>query len=668
MSKIRKIYAADFGAGNTCMYTLNPDSDIREPADLIFHSGEPSGYALKANGNVVLGMELYKLEPDTDLEQLRINLKAQPTQDNQKVLTFYFKAWLDKLKRERPQEFEGIDEAYWMIGCPTGKDWKKKETRELYKELFERAGYENIFIIPESNAAMAYYQKKGRILESLPKDAQLLLIDQGAYSLDATYYHDGTLSSYGSYLGASLVERMMVSMFLHEEEEQIRMSRTMINIPETIDVVRERYFREGVGGRFHTYLLLAGRQLKENYFTKLHNGTLKEKKDLITSDVLITAEDGEDFRLFVNSSMMNAILEERSIKSVLGEEFALLAPEVQDEVASLSWMAAFRQFLDNLAKEYPQLGRGNNVRIMLTGGGSQMKCVGDAVKRRFPEALVYDDFDAVSAIGRGMAVWGPDKIKAMDFEKAFRAFVDKTQMDEDGDDVSLIGSKLTNAFNECTANLVKNIIAEEVEAVKYGFSQWLEYKCGSKEIPSRIDSHFRDWSRNTGLPSYKSDIMNHISTLKHELNEEFYQIMDDFGLERVELLKPDDKVFLSECSSIMPKLFDGIVDIIVSHYKENDIWDNIENGRKGLFSNPRMTFFNAVADKLNEWVDKETDGTIDLCKKVFYEHEFEIGDGDKYTFMSLFLYEAAIDLYNLMTSGVKAILGNLVLEEFIEDE
>lgn len=664
--KIRKIFVADFGAGNTCMYSINPDSTLRDPSDLIEPLGEPSGYAMKKDGTIVLGNGLYGLSSDDfeSLNQFRINLKAQPTQENQEELVFYFAEWLKKVKKERKQEFEGVDESYWLIGCPTTDAWKEKETREAYKKLFERAGYENIFIIPESNAAMAYYQKNNNILDNLSQDAKLLLLDQGAYSLDATYYSNGKVESFGSCLGASLIERMMVRMILYEEEEHIRMKKTMINLPDIVDEVRKKYEQEGIGSPFHTYLLLEARQLKELYFNNLHSGKLRAGKDLVLNSVYDVEDD--EFRLFVNESFMKEILENRSVKSVLGNEFDSLPAEVQDELGELTWMDAFRKYLDRLVKHYPVLDNGANVVVMLTGGGSRMNCIGEAVCVKFPEAKIHDDFNAVSAIGKGMAVWGPDKIKAIDFEEAFDAFVNRKKIDEDGDEVFVITQKLSEVFHECGQKLADELVQEEIEAVKDGIKQWLEYSCVSSEIPNKIESHFNNWSQSTGLPDYKSDIQERVDKLKKELNKEFYQVMDLFEIEHEELLKQDDSFFLSTCKTLLPNVFDSMISGIVSHYKNHEIWNNFENKKKGLFSDPRQNFINGVAESLGQWLIRETDSTVDICTNVFYRLKYGAND-EEYTFKQLFLLEGFRNLQELMEKHIKEILGKLVLEEYIED-
>lgn len=665
---MRKAYAADFGAGNTCLYCAKPNAKIKEATPLNTPGGEPSGYALDKRNTVKLGLGLYGLKFHNleQIERFRINLKAQPTEADVDELVYYFGSWLEKMKTDHPEEFKDVDKEYWFIGCPTGGEWKQKDVQNLYKTIFEKAGFQNVHIVPESNAALAFYQQKDRILDDFGKDTRLLLIDQGAYSLDATNYSGGKVTSYGGYLGASLIERMMVHEILYTDEQNIRLKKRMINWPQTVEKARSIYEQEGINGKFYTYLLLQARKLKEDYFSALNNNSLIDTSDLIRT--LDFSVDDEELVLFTNSVMMEKILERTPVKKILGDEFETLAPEVRSEIGNKTWMQAFRDFLDRVDEEYPDLKTGADIIIMVTGGGSMMSHVAEAIKAHYKGAVVHCDMEAVAAIGKGMAYWAPDKIAALDFHEVFDKFANREEVDEDGDRVNCISQRLSKAFFECIIQLVKDIIAEESKAVVYGITQWRDYNCTGSEIPKKIQWHLKDWCKNTGMSSFLSDIDGHVSGLKVKLNSEFNETASSFGEEEFELLRKDDEVFLSECKKALPMFFDIIVEQIANHYTELDVWSSFPNTNKKLFSNPRSDFYNTIMETLNEWMQKETDSTIQLCQKVFYEFEFEITDSVKYTFSQLFQIEGRLDLLNLMKKHVKEILGKLVLEEYIETE
>lgn len=664
---MRKIFAADFGAGNTCLFYANPDALIREALELNNPGGEPSGYANKKNGDVLLGLGLFKLTYDQlkDVDRFHINIKAKPNNKNRQEMVSYFKAWREKIEHDYAEEFEDVDEQYWFIGCPTGDEWKQQSTRDLYKSYFEEAGYQNVFIIPESNAAFAYYQKLKSIKDGSGSARNYLLFDQGAYSLDATYFRNGKVSSYGGYLGASLIERMMIHTILECEEESIRVGKKMINLRETVQGARDLLDSEGWNGKFYTYLLLKARILKERYFTSLSNGTLVKTID--TQDALDFTVDGDSLILFINPKMMDLVLEKKSIKEILGREFTTLAPEVQENIGNKTWMQVFRDFLFEVDYEYPGLKDGTDTVIMLTGGGSLMNCVVDAIKEHYKNATVHCDKQAISAIGKGMAYWAPDKIKAHNFEMAFNQFVEREEIDDDGDTVNCLIRYLSEAYAECVLPSFQAVVQEEAKAVTDSIIRWRDYHCSSKEIPSEIESHFKKWCVNTGIPDFKAEIEKKIIEIKSNINRDFNSVLDSFPIPRDEILKAEDKVFLSDTSRFIPVLFSKIVDVIVDHYKKNEIWNSFPDKKKGIFSDPRADFCTAIAEELAKWIDKETDSTVDLCKNVFGSMEFEISEGVNWTINKLFVFEGCTDLVNLMKVHRNEILGQLVLEECIED-
>lgn len=663
-----KAFIADFGAGNTCLYTVVPGATEHDPQPLNNSNGEPSGYALDKNGNVMLGMNLLGIsyEDLKEIETFRINLKAKPTAQNAKEMIFYFSSWLKRMKEERAGEFAdvGPNEAYWFIGFPTGDEWKAKETRELYKDIFEKAGFEHVTLVPESNAAMAYYQKTRGVLSGYSKQKMsLLLLDQGAYSLDATFYGDELISK-GSYLGASLIEHMMVRTILYENEEDNRQDQSIHNMPDVLAEARDLY--EAEDGSFKTYLLLHGRGLKEDYFTQERNHTLSKHWDVVRS-AKFRSRKGNPLSLFVNEKMMRKILFEKPIRQILGKEFADLAPEVQEELGNKTWIQALNSFLDKLPQCFPQIkNQSGQLRVMLTGGGSRMKCVEEAVKEKYGLKFVYDDPKAISAIGMGMAYWAPDKINADHFEEVFLNFLQEKIKDDDGDDVNVILKVVAEQIYACINEMIGGFVTEEGNALTYGIvDQWLEYKCSSSNIPDKIEWHFNDWSKNTGKPNFIKAIGKCVNDLKSTLNRRFIEVLRKNGMQEEILLEENDQVFLSVTQEILQEIFDLVIRIVVDHYKESKVLKDFTNKGKGLFSNPRSQYLNQNSDAIKNWIERELESTVDGYKKVFLE--IVVIEEEQKAFFQIFVEEAFYDLCKLMEEHKKKILGKLVLEEYLED-
>ena len=412
-----KAFAGDFGAGNTCLYWINPDAAVPVATPLNDPLGEPSGYAVQHNNINVLGRGLYGLRYENlkNIREFHINIKKIPTEQNRAELTNYFKLWHEKLQAECDEtNLNDGDEEFWFMGFPTGEEWKSKEVRKLYKQIFEDAGFKNVYLVPESNGAVAYFQKTDNILDKVAAGIKLFLIDLGAYSIDTTpYFGEKIGTSYGKYLGASLIERMMLRAILYFPETDFRKGKRIINLPETINVVRQHYEDPETHEEFANYMLLQARKLKEDYFTKeksniLPNGNLTWASGFTVGE----SDDAEEFILFINSDMMKKLLKEMPVRQILDKEFEILPPEVQEYIGNLTWMGTLRKFLGDLSEKYGNLGTGENSIIMLTGGGSLMKCFYDEVKTFFPNARIYSDPEAISAIGEGIAYWACKFLKS----------------------------------------------------------------------------------------------------------------------------------------------------------------------------------------------------------------------------------------------------------------
>lgn len=675
---MNKVFIGDFGAGNTCLYSVVLDADIPKPKALNDVNGEPSGYCVDQNGNYVLGLGLYGLtyEDAVDAELFHINIKAKPNNENEAELTSYFSAWLHRLKERYPVEFQNIENTYWLVGCPTGDEWKEKSTRERYQRIFENAGFENVMVIPESNAALAYYQKTSGALDDIDPEAGLLLLDQGAYSLDATYFRKGEIRSKGSYLGAGLIEQMIVKTILTKPEESYRCDKKSINLPETIKLAAQLYNQVGEQGKkFRTYLLLQARMLKEDYFTMLQKGTLSNTRDL-KKEVEIGVD--EPLILFINRKMMQDMLNQ-PVRSILGEDFNTLHPEVRDEIGADSWIGAFEKFLCNVDSGFPEFKRGCNSSdasgkqpvILLTGGGSMMTCIEETVVKHYKGAAVYKDYNAVSAIGQGMAYWAPDKIRAENFSNAFSELLDKTYIDEDGDELSLVQHYFVDAFMECIKPMAQDVVKAEAEAVVNGIKKWAEYSCESREIPNQIQSYLDNWIKQTEIPSMRVEIDKQVEVLKEKLNSDFAALLQQYGFKNQKLLSADNQVFLSDSKQLLLRVFEIVEEVIVDHYKKKWADDNFAgifmDAKKGFFSDKRAEILSACAENLGKWVEHETDATIDLVVQTFFKWEVKEVLDDKYTFHQYFVIEGVCDMLNLIEERKKELLGHLVLEEYMAE-
>lgn len=678
-----KAYIADFGAGNTSLYSVVINAEIPSASALNNPNGEPSGYAVDVRENYRIGTGIYGLDYSdlSALTQFRINIKAIPNDQNEAEMIEYFGAWLQKIKTEHPAEFSGVDEQYWLIGCPTGKEWKEEATRMRYQQIFEKAGFENVRIIPESNAALAFYQKTANAMDGIDPEIGTLLIDQGAYSLDATHFGNGEITSLGSYLGAGIVEKLMLHVILNVPEEKYRKNHKPHNLPETLASARRLYAENGErGNRFRTYLLLKARMLKEDYFVKLRNGTLGNTRDLtITVDL---DEKDDPLILFTNRQMMEDILYHKPIREILGEDdyASMLHPEVREELegndGNPSWMQAFENFLLRVDQQYGAFAKAAKVKgekkpkILVTGGGSMMGCVGQALRNHYPEAVVYVDPNPIEVIAKGMAFWAPDKIRAEKFANEFEALLKTEERDEDGDMRPFILTMFGKTLHDCLQEIVDMVIEEETKAVFSAVEGWSKYKYDGDRIPFAIETHVTNWAQGEGIENAKAVITREVNKLKTKINERFAHLLnkyEKYGMGSDVLLSEDDKVFLSESQTLLEGIFEVIAEIISEHYKKTSaMWAQFPNPKKGLFLLERKILARGSFNALKDFLDKATDSTLEVFKSLCFVHEYEYGE-DQYTFAELFVREGYYDMLTLAEKRKKKLLGKLVLEEYLEN-
>ena len=695
---MRRIYVADMGAGNTNIYWIEPTST--DPSSMTDIHGEPSGYVVYNDNEMGVGRSgIYGLKYSdfNNVQKVELKWKKVPTEENRAELTEYFRAWNKRLRNStsQVQDFGDVDEEFWFIGCPTGGEWKRRSVRKLYKEILEDAGFKNVTIIPESNGALAYYQKEWHILDNIQSTTKIILIDLGAYSIDATLFSGGKITSYGQYLGAGLIDKMIVRAVLYGPEARYRVGNRIINDPEIVKKALEEYKKEAREVKeareehkdsenepcriFCNFLQIAARQVKEQFFSSQIDGIYKGNDVRVDSGFFYDFGDGtppDIMEFFFNEKMRQILMEQDPISKALGDEFADEPDEVREYVGNLTWMKTLEKFLNETADVF-DLGDGDNVLIMMTGGGSLMKCVQDKISDRFPKAQVYKDKEAVKAIGYGMARWGPDKVRAMDFEKKYREFVARPEN----------RSYLETAYRESVDEMKRDVAEQETAILTDCLDDWKNYRYASTDIPDHFEQAFGKWCAVTGAPNFAADFAAKVHTIKQKINDDFMQLvvtpmnLDQCLGDLTTLLPDEDKLFVADSEQYKEFAFNMIAEIIVEHYKGFKEWlkdfNNEDKPEKSFIDrynpfytpkDPRKDFFDRNREILEKWPSKEKDQTHKLCINVFCEHKFKFKQANM-TLLEKFVDEAEDYLLNWLLEPLKkAILGNLVLEEILPEE
>lgn len=411
---IKHIYILDNGNGNVMAYMIDPHAAKPEAVPLLNANGEPAGFARKPNGSMLVGTQLVgtDFEIFADCHFTATSFKAVPNSDNRDVMLQYLRAWHNKLAKSKGSHIgDDGNNAVWIIGCPTG--WTDPSIIQNYQKLFLDAGFANPIVIPESDAAIAHARKVSSDINQRAVHSGVLCQDFGAYSNDSTYISASGIQSYGGFVGAGIIDKMIVQLNLNYIEEFVSQKG---NSPVLVDAVRHRFQNDPV---FRDFMFLQGRWLKEKYFESKKNGTLSAKgvSTFITLDDDPSFDGMDQFRLFLNSQMVHFILEEKKICEMLGESlFAALPVETRQEIGKKTWMECLEIFLQNTSNAIPDFqkqlvgSKGNPPIVLITGGAAEMDIIENAIYNSYSDATVVSDPTPLLSIARGLADIALEKI------------------------------------------------------------------------------------------------------------------------------------------------------------------------------------------------------------------------------------------------------------------
>jgi molecular chaperone DnaK (HSP70) len=275
------VFGFDLGHGETALAYIEGCEDKENQPKMVFNPpSDITAIAYLSTGEVVWGETAMSHQTDHQTEEFDIGFKCKPGSDpdlDKKISDFALTVYNNGKSERNLNEQEPIE---LFIGCPSG--WSKEE-REKYQQLFTQAGLLNVTIIPESEAAYAYYfevlkkkQKEQQIsLENLRKYP--LILDFGSSTLDATLERViGDPISDGMNLGASLIDQAILTWNLeHCLDVQYPLSKSISesyikDLNNVLDSDRSAY----------AFALLECRKAKEAYWKKRTRLPLNQKADI----------------------------------------------------------------------------------------------------------------------------------------------------------------------------------------------------------------------------------------------------------------------------------------------------------------------------------------------------------------------------------------------------
>lgn len=666
---LRHVYGMDNGNGNMMAYRIDmqvpPEKRTREP--IVDKEGEPAGFSMSANGKIQLGKQLEGTDYSTfaECQILPVNFKAIPTAENRGMMVRYLRGWLEKMKANCSSIEDDGENAAWFIGCPNG--WKSKKIQDMYRDIFVEAGYANPVIVPESNAAMMHFLVSNKDIEAESLEHGVMCVDVGAYSNDGTDVRPGKVASEGSYVGASIIEKEIISANLYSEH-LYRQGKMPHNSPELTAAVRKRFEEDAV---FRSFLLLQGRWLKEQYFTKKKNNILPASgKDLQAQIYLddYPAFDGQMFfNLFINTKMVEDLVTNVPIRMALGQfQFDRLSEETRKEIGNFTWKQCFENFLGRLADTFPEFRErataesGPRAVVILTGGASQMDFIPVTIEEVFENVHVYVDLTPILSIAMGLTDFAPEKLRAMAFDQAFSDILEEEIIDEDGDTLPCVLKWLRDAYDKFCLDSCRNIALNERNNLVEATKAWAEYKFSSDKIAEKAGECFTAQFDSEVLPGMRRDSREANEMLLNAVNGRFRDLLADSGLQNTTLFA-DGEMHLEFTDLVIKNAMPMIREAVLKTYcgMQEIVFDKLPNpGRFNLLQPRRTDTLDALVETLDEVLEKVWDNTLEFLGEIFYSSGFK----------KAFIHNALYEIQEELDKKKRTLLGDLIVEEsYTED-
>ena len=417
-----RYYGFDLGDAESAVSYLNK-SDVTVPRVLTVREARSfvTAYARLRNGELVIG-EAACYNPDAMTRKLRFKSRFLKDPESRKDIKSFAAGVLGELYMSG--DLVKGEDCCFYVGCPAGWD---KTAREIYRELFEEAGYPPVRIISESRAALvsacqSKHFQVGYDILSKP----VLVVDIGSSTTDFAYIMGGReveLQTAGEVaLGGGLMDEVLLEIAL---DAAVRGER-----------IRE-IFKESPPWR--SYCEFAARRLKEKYFADEEYW----KENECRQSVIISYEKPVRLPLFMNEKTAERILY-GGIPQLGGKSFKEVF------VDSLHGVRA------KIQGELPEL-------VFLTGGVSRLPAVRDWCREAFPESVVITGVEPEFSVSRGLAWSGRIDEELRQFRAEIRELVRSSTVEK------IVEQHIGELYHSTVDTLVQPILENAAMPV---FDRW----------------------------------------------------------------------------------------------------------------------------------------------------------------------------------------------------
>ena len=632
---MKMLVALDYGRATMACFYGEADAEVREPKSMTAEGGEPSGFADMTGGRQLLGDRLFYVDGDEfgKVVEFHVDIKSIPTEANRPLQVAYVRAWRLRLLEKFPSVFHNKD-VTWVVGIPA--EWNDPQIRKDFGSIFIEAGYSNLILVRESDAALVYAQKTSADSRGARQCVGLLCIDMGAYSNDATYVNNGETASIGGCVGASLIERMLLWANLRGE---YRLNHKTYNSAQLMAEIRRRCEK---GGNFYDFLLLQARRLKEEYCKAITDGEryvdrdFKRRVDLGSFDKTLEDMDEDTLVLYANEELMRQIVSIRSVRNVLGNDFGRLPEETRRQLGDLSWTGCFGMFLGSALQMCPDWSRAARMSdsvagrpvMILTGGAALMPWVMEEIASLLPGVMVQQDPEPMTTIAKGLWYCG---LRAMDIEAVAQAL----QSGATENSTCKLDEVCRQAYAEMIRS-VSNVIAGKLaDCVVDAYCDHAGK--ASADIVSDAKKRFNDWYSSEMFAQQCTDAADACArTLKDSLNKAFCEQGKLVGLDVGNAFLVHEKpfAFVGQVRSLCEALknsFDAPIEAFRDYYIELNDLESCHHHKTAEDTYPdvsfdwcrtqirgrKSAFAQEMATKLQSVLGGDKERFVDLCRAEF---------------------------------------------------
>ncbi len=418
-----RFYGFDLGDAECAIASLPEEAELPSILSVKGTGSFITAYARREDGSVLIGEEAC-YEPKVTERKIRFKSRFLMEKSAAKDVRTFAMGVLSELSSSGG--LFANEETSFYIGCPAG--WSPND-RELYREIFEAAGYPPVKIVSESRAALISACRSKHLqvgYDILTKP--MLVIDMGSSTTDFAYISGGkeqTLKTAGEvFLGGGIMDQILA-------EEAVGDSTFSGHLKKIMEESEP----------WRSYLEFAARRLKEKYYAD--EEYWKEHK--CTQSVTVRYDLPLRVTLRMDAEMARK-LEEKKCDRLSGKSFK--------EV-----------FLESLLAVREHIGEAQPELLFLTGGVSKLPSVRTWCMEIFPEAVIILGREPEYAVAKGLSLSGRIDREVRLFREDIAALVESDAVEQ------IVRQHIDDLYKSSVDALVEPLLSHAALPV---FDRWRE--------------------------------------------------------------------------------------------------------------------------------------------------------------------------------------------------